>query len=95
MSRTFQVSATRHPGSSASPSGRGLKGPAAALRILTRTTPLPAIRALRQGLLASRRASCELLDAPPDYIEDCEVCCQPMRVLVSAEGDIQLLREDD
>lgn len=37
----------------------------------------------------------EPLDDAQDYIEDCEVCCQPMRVQVSADGDVQLLREDD
>lgn len=44
---------------------------------------------------ASIQLITEPLDEAQDYIEDCEVCCQPMRVLVSAEGDIQLLREDD
>lgn len=34
-----------------------------------------------------------------DYIEDCEVCCQPIRVQVCADDPesptLQLLREDD
>ena len=35
------------------------------------------------------------VDEEQDYIEDCEVCCRPMRVLISTDGSIQLLREDD
>lgn len=28
-----------------------------------------------------------------DYIEDCEVCCSPMRVLVDGEFSVELLAE--
>lgn len=44
---------------------------------------------------ASIQLITEPLDETQDYIEDCEVCCQPMRVLVSPDGEVQLLREDD
>lgn len=37
----------------------------------------------------------ERLDDAQDYIEDCEVCCRPMRVLISTDGEVQLMREDD
>lgn len=33
-----------------------------------------------------------------DYIEDCEVCCRPIRFLVRVEGDdvyVEALHEDD
>lgn len=29
------------------------------------------------------------------YIEDCEVCCRPMVVQLSSNGDVWLRREDD
>lgn len=44
---------------------------------------------------ASIQLITEPIDEAQDYIEDCEVCCRPMRVLIDVDGSIQLLREDD
>lgn len=35
----------------------------------------------------------EPLDEPQHYIEDCEVCCQPMTVEVNTAGVAQVYRE--
>ena len=37
----------------------------------------------------------EFLDEPQNYIEDCEVCCQPMTVVISADGQVEVLRAQD
>lgn len=41
----------------------------------------------------------EPVGGPQDYVEDCHVCCQPIRVLaeVSADGDadVRVLRDDE
>lgn len=37
----------------------------------------------------------EPMDEPQQYTEDCEVCCRPMIVDISAEGAVEVFREDD